>query len=188
MMRAHGLHVIDADQIARNMLNPGTSAYEEVVRAFGEGILSAGTGSPIDRKKLAALAFQKDKPRVAELNAIMHPAIIAEQEHWFNEMQAADPHGIAVVEAALILEAEADNQFDRIVLVVAPEEERVKRFIARLGDASQGNEHEALRRIAAQMPDSEKQKRAHFVIQNHGSLAELETQVDAVVRSLRSSV
>ena len=107
MFASLGAHLIEADRIAHELMQPGEPVYQEVVRRFGSGILSPdGT---VNRPKLAEAAFgnpsQSMPSRVKELNQIVHPAVIMKQDHWMEEIGRADPHAIAMVEAALIIEA-----------------------------------------------------------------------------------
>src|ERR1700685_1680281 len=112
MLVNRGARYLSADELAHQLYAPGAVAYEAVVRSFGRDILEAdGT---IDRKKLADLAFPN---RIAQLNAIVHPAVIAAQRSWMNDATRADPNGIAVVEAALLLEGVAQDGFDKIIVV-----------------------------------------------------------------------
>ncbi|MEO8724512.1 MAG: dephospho-CoA kinase [Acidobacteriaceae bacterium] len=185
----HGMHVLSADMLAHELMMPGGVVYEEVVRVFGRDILAGGEGSAFDRAKLAAKAFDAHVPRIAELNAIVHPAVLREQERWMEEIADADPQGIAVVEAALLYEAGAESQFDKTVVVVAPEELRIERYAARVtgdhGEELQAARADAARRIAVQMPDAEKRRRADLVIENSGSLAELAAAAEKVTLELR---
>ena len=99
MMAQRGAHVVLADEIAHQLMRPGEPVYYEVVRHFGPDVVGIDGG--IDRKKLAEAAFGSG--RIQELNQIVHPAVIARQDAWMNEIAAQDPNGIAVVEAALML-------------------------------------------------------------------------------------
>lgn len=195
--RERGLHVLFADALAHELMQPERPVYHEVIRVFGSDILSAGKGSPIDRAKLAKKAFAAGASRIAELNAIVHPAVIRAQEEWMAEVAVRDPHGIAVVEAALLYEAHAEEQFDKMVVVVAPKELRIARYAERVISGVEGPERErrlrdaqadAARRIAAQISDEVKRDKADFVIDNGGSLAELAAQTDQVITGLRSLV
>jgi dephospho-CoA kinase len=193
--RERGLHVLFADVLAHELMQPERPVYHEVVQAFGAEVLSAGEGSPIDRAKLAKKAFAAGASRITELNSIVHPAVIRAQEEWMAEVAVRDPHGIAVVEAALLYEAHAEEQFDKMVVVVAPKDLRIARYIERVVSGAEGSERErrlrdahtdAERRIAAQIPDEVKRAKADFVIENAGSLAELKAQTEQVITALRS--
>jgi dephospho-CoA kinase len=186
MFTGRGAHVIHADRIAHDLMRPGQPVYEEVARHFGPNILAAdGT---IDRPKLAAAAFTPDGAghnRVEELNRIVHPAVIRYQDEWAESLRNSDPDGIAIIEAALIFEAGADLRFDQIVVVVCRPEQKAERFAARSGLNLEAARTEVERRSAAQWPDNAKAKAADFVIDNSGSLADTENQVETIFRELK---
>ena len=187
MFAALGAHVVQADLIAHQLLQPGEAVYEEVVRHFGSGILNADR--TVNRAKLAEAAFGSPNgnapSRVEELNRIVHPAVIKRQEEWMEAESKKDPHGIAMVEAALILEAGAGKRFDRLVVVTCRPEQRARRWARRLGVDETTARQEVKRRMAAQLPDEEKVKAADFVIDNSGSLDETQRQVATVYSKLR---
>jgi dephospho-CoA kinase len=184
MFAALGVHVIQADEIAHQLMQPGQAVYQEVVSRFGSGILYP-EGS-VNRARLAELAFgASDKPsRVQELNQIVHPAVILRQEEWMAEVGRRDPHAIALVEAALILEAGMAKGFDRLVVVTCQPEQRIERWAQRLKVDQETARREVTRRMAAQMPDEEKIKAADYVIDNSGSLDETERQVKTIYAEL----
>ncbi len=179
-----GAHLILADAIAHWLMEPGRPVYEEVVRRFGREIVNAD-GS-INRPRLAEAAFGGAAPRVKELNAIVHPAVIAHENQWMEEIGQRDPNAIAIVEAALILESGAGGRFDRLVVVTCHPEQRVVRLARRLGISEDAARAEVTRRMAAQMPDEEKIKDADCAIDNSGSLEATERQVRQVFAALRS--
>lgn len=185
-----GAHVIQSDAIAHWLMEPGRPVYEEVVRRFGRGILNAdGT---VDRPKLAEAAFgnaagggdASASPRVKELNAIVHPAVIAQENEWMEDIGARDPEAIAIVEAALILESGTAARFDSLVVVTCQPQQRIERLAKRLGISQEAARAEVTRRMAAQMPDEEKIKAADFVIDNSGPLDSTEAQVRRVFAAL----
>lgn len=185
-----GAHVILADDIAHQLMQPGQAVYAEVVREFGRGILNPdGT---ISRPKLAELAFGMPGSgaplRVKELNAIVHPAVIAHENAWMEEIARRDPHAIAIVEAALILEAGTANRFDKLVVVTCQPEQRAQRFAGRRQISEADARAEVTRRMAAQIPDDEKVKAADFVIDNSGSLDATEQQVRRVYAALKDEL
>jgi dephospho-CoA kinase len=184
MFAALGVHVIQADEIAHQLMQPGQAVYQEVVSRFGSGILYP-EGS-VNRARLAELVFgASDKPsRVQELNQIVHPAVILRQEEWMAEVGRRDPHAIALVEAALILEAGMAKGFDRLVVVTCQPEQRIERWAQRLKVDQETARREVTRRMAAQMPDEEKIKAADYVIDNSGSLDETERQVKTMYAEL----
>jgi dephospho-CoA kinase len=179
MFVAQGAHLIQADQISHQLMQPGQAVYEEVVRHFGTAILNPD-GS-VNRPRLAEAAFGKHRAdgtsRVAELNRIVHPAVIRRQEEWMAEIGRRDAQAIAIVEAALIVEAGAKDRFDRLIVVTCNDEQRVQRFAQRLNMDMESAREEVNRRMAAQLPDKEKIRVADYVIDNSGSLDATEGQV-----------
>ena len=187
MFVALGAHLIQADAIAHELMQPGEDVYREVVRHFGEGILNPdGT---VNRARLAEAAFGApggNKPsRIQELNQIVHPAVIQKQEEWMAEVARKDSGAIAMVEAALILEAGSANRFDRLVVVTCRPEQRIQRWAARLGVDEETARREVARRMAAQFPDEDKIKAADYVIDNSGSLDETQRRVGQVYGELK---
>jgi dephospho-CoA kinase len=187
MLAARGAHVIQADRIAHELMQPGEPVYAEVVRHFGRQILEAD--GRINRKKLAEAAFGAGQAaassRIAELNRIVHPAVIAHQEKWMEETGHRHPNAIAVVEAALVVEAGVANHFDKLIVVTCPPEIRLRRLAARLAIDLASAQREMNRRMAAQLPDEQKAKAGDYIIDNSGSLADTEAQVDKIFKELQ---
>lgn len=177
--RDRGVPVVDADQVARDVVAPGTDGLAAVVDAFGESVL-ASDGS-LDRKRLAAVAFGDDAAR-RRLNAILHPRIAARTAQLGAEL-AASGAPLACYEAALLVENGVADAFRPLVLVAAPEREQIIRAMAR--DAM--TEDEARARIRAQMPIDAKRKVADHVIENDGDRAHLERQADEVLAAIRAA-
>jgi len=182
MLAARGAHFLQADTLAHQLYLPGTPVYEALVRAFGEDIVRSD--GFIDRAALANKAFPD---RVGELNAIVHPAVIAAQNAWLAEEEKADPHGIAVVEAALLIEAGANKDFDKVIVVTCPLERKVENYAHRAGISLDAARVEVGRRGAAQFSDEEKARHVDYVIDNSGSLEETEQQVERVWGELQRS-
>jgi dephospho-CoA kinase len=185
-----GAELIEADRIAHELMQPGQAVYAEVVRKFGLEILDpSGT---VNRARLAEAAFgragSKTKSRIQELNRIVHPAVLARQEQWMDEVGARDPGAIAIVEAALILEAGAQKQFQRLIVVTCRDEQRVARFAARLKIDAESARQDVSRRMAAQWPDEKKIAAADYVIDNSGSLDSTAEQVRTVYLKLKDEV
>jgi dephospho-CoA kinase len=180
-----GAQLIQSDAVAHAMMQPGQPVYAEVVRHFGREILNPdGT---INRPRLAEAAFSKPggpPPRVKELNEIVHPAVIAHENEWMEALRQRDPTAIAIVEAALILEANAAGRFDRLIVVTCHPEQRIRRYARRLGISEEAARTEVTRRMAAQIPDEEKIKAADFIIDNSGPLEATEQQVQRVFAAL----
>jgi dephospho-CoA kinase len=197
LLREQGFVVLEADAIARELMEPGQSVYRGIVEHFGPAVLR-GDGT-LDRARLAELVFHQG--RLAELNAIVHPPTIAEQERRMAEIFAKDPGAIVFVESALIFEAEAwgtvlewRSRFDRVVLVTAPDDLKIRRFLARVlpPDASAEEraraESDARARLAAQLPDSAKVSRCDAAIDNSGTLDATRAQVERLAATLRGEV
>jgi dephospho-CoA kinase len=180
MFARRGAHVIQADQIAHQLMQPGQPVYKSVVAHFGRDILLPD--GHIDRQKLAQIALPD---RIAELNKIVHPAVIKTQEDWMDGLAHKDAKGIAMVEAALILEAGIAKRFDKLVVVTCGLAQKIQRFAARHNVDLQTAQYEINRRMAAQLPDEVKIKAADFIIHNCGELAETERQVESVFTELR---
>lgn len=192
IFRSLGAHVISADAIGRELMSPGQDVYSLIVRHFGPSIVRPD--STLNRRLLADLAFRHN--RLAELNRIVHPAVIAAQQQWAQDLFARDPCAVAIVESALIFEADRQGsapgwrqRFDRIILVTAPVETRVARYLDRISQVPDAPpraelEADAHRRIAAQIPDSEKIPFADYVITNGGPIASTRTQVERIYAEL----
>jgi dephospho-CoA kinase len=185
MLVALGARLIQADHIAHELMQPGQPVYAEVLRHFGPAILNPdGT---VNRPKLAEAAFRPapdGATRVAELNAIVHPAVIRRENEWMEAEGRRDPRVIAVVEAALILEAGTAARLDRLIVVTCAEQQRVQRYAQRLKIDLESARREVERRLAAQWPDSVKVKEADYVIDNSGPLDATEAQVRRVYSAL----
>ncbi len=188
MFVALGALLIQADTIAHQLMQPGQAVYQEVVRHFGEGILNPDRS--VNRARLAEAAFGAPGKlsRVQELNQIVHPAVIRKQDEWMAEVGQRDSRAIAMVEAALILEAGVAKRFDRLVVVTCRPEQRIHRWGARVGVDEETARHEVTRRMAAQLPDEEKVKAADYVIDNSGSLDDARERVREVYGELKRTV
>jgi dephospho-CoA kinase len=185
MFAALGAHVVQADEIAHQLMEPGEAVYLEVIEHFGSGILNPD-GS-VNRGRLAELAFgAAGKPsRVQELNQIVHPTVIRRQEEWMAEVGRRDPHAIAMVEAALILEAGMAKGFDRLIVVTCRPKQRIERWARRLNVDQETARREVARRMAAQLSAEEKIKAADYVVDNSGSLDETTGQVKVIYSELK---
>ena len=190
MFAARGAKTLQSDAIGRELMTRGQDVYRAIVHRFGQGVvLVDGT---LDRGALARLAFEQG--RVEELNAIVHPAVIARQEELVRGM-AED--AVVVVESALIFETRYGGtqgwreRFDRLVLVTAPESLKIMRFLERseaTDETRQALEAEAHRRLAVQITDAEKAPMCDFVLVNDGDVAGLEANVEQVWHVLEGRV
>lgn len=190
MFVALGAHLLQADTVAHQLMQPGEAVYEEVVRHFGTAILDPD--GRVNRPRLAEAAFcpsganPASRPsRIQELNQIVHPAVVKRQEEWMDEIGRRYPRSVAMVEAALILEAGAAHQFARLVVVTCQPEQRVERWAQRVKVDLETARQEVMRRMAAQLPDEQKIKAADFVIDNSRSLDQTSKQVQAAFAELK---
>jgi dephospho-CoA kinase len=190
MLRELGAEVIESDELGRAIMEPGQAAFDQIVRVFGEGVVNPD--GRLNRARLADLAFKGG--RVKELNAIVHPAVIEAQRAWMEQLFARDPGAVAVIVSALIFEVERDalaagetdtvhaelrKRIDRIVVVTAPDDEKIARFVARVGEVDHEKaEADARSRLTHQIPDKEKAARADYVLENTGDMKDLRSQVE----------
>jgi dephospho-CoA kinase len=161
--------VIDADQLAREVVAPGSEGLAAITRRFGDGILDAGGG--LDRKKLAAIVFSDEDAR-RDLERITHPRIAAASQRCIAELAAAGAE-VAIYEAALIVENNLHRDLAALIVVAVDEESQIARLMARDGI----DEEAARARVAAQLPLADKVAVADYVIDNSGDLAATERQV-----------
>jgi dephospho-CoA kinase len=176
-----GAHTLRADVVAHRLMAPGQPMFERIVAAFGPEVLALdGT---ISRPKLAAAAFPD---RIAELNALVHPAVLAFEDDWMREMARTDPGGVAICEAALLIEAGGLPRYDKLIVVTCAPEQRIARFAERTGMSPEAARVEVLRRMDAQMPEEEKVKLADFVIDNSTRKEDAEQRVQQVWQELTS--
>jgi dephospho-CoA kinase len=173
-----GAHIIDADQIAREMVQPHTPAWEEMRRVFGEEIF--GRDGFIDRKKLARQVFTDPEWR-DRLNRILHPRIKEEIDRRISGIAQTDPDAIVVIDAPLLIETGAYRQMDALIVVAAAEKQQIERLKERSG----ASEEEARRIIASQLSLKEKLKVADIVIRNEGSIKETKRRTKEVYRELK---
>lgn len=173
-----GCHMIDADQVARNVVEPGTAGLRAVVEAFGAEVLNEdGT---LDRSRLGAIVFGDAEKRV-QLNAILHPLIISSQDEQVRCIEAQDPLGIVVVDAALMIESGSYRRFDKLVVVHCRPDVQLERLVKR----DKLSHEEAARRIAAQMPQEEKMRYADYLIDTSDGFEPSRRKAEEVVSELR---
>lgn len=172
---------IQADELGHRVIQPGGAAYNAVVAEFGRGILGKD-GAP-DRQRLAALVFESPE-RLARLNKLVHPPVLELEEKLMADFAAREPHGIAVVEAAILLETGSYRRFDRIVVTWCEEQQQIERAMKRAGATRQ----QVLARLRRQLPLSEKLKLADYVIDTSGAKQETVKQVQKLYDSLQSIV
>lgn len=177
MLRELGFHVIDADALGHEVMEPGTRAFGEIKREFGDGVI--GADRRIDRGKLGAVVFA-DRGKLEHLNAIVHPRVEEEMVRKFSEWEKSGVKDAAFVEAALLVEAGYQKNLDGLVVAWSKPEQQMERLLAR------GlSEEQARRRIAAQMPVEEKLNHAMEKIDCSGTMEETRRQVEKLAARLR---
>ncbi len=172
-----GAVCFDADAIARSVVEPGRPALAAVVRAFGPSVL-AGDGT-LDRAALGEIVFASPERR-RELEAILHPPIIAEQDRLIADVRATSPDAIVIVDAALMIESGGYKRFDALVVVHCDPEVQRERLMARNGISAE----EADLRISAQMPQSEKLTYATLTIDTSGTFDDTRRRTEEAWREL----
>ena len=195
-----GAYVLQADEIARDLMQPGEAVYNSIVQHFGQGVVLPD--GQLDRAELARIAFAEG--RAEELNAIVHPATIAEQAAITDEIAEEDPVAVVIVESALIFETKHGlpqsgettqpwrTRFDCIILVTAEDNTKIERYLERIAEGKPLSDErkaeltaEARRRLSQQMTDEQKAELSDFILTNDGPLSELEEQVEELWPVLR---
>jgi dephospho-CoA kinase len=174
-----GCLLIRADDLGREVQAPGGEAYDDIVREFGREILTEN-GS-IDRRRLAATVFH-DPERLKKLNALVHPHVASRRHKLEEEFARSQPRGIAVTEAAILIETGSYREFDRLIVAACPPDLQVARAMERDGLTRE----EVLDRMSRQMPLDEKVKYADYVVDTSGLKEETVAKTRAVHASLRS--
>lgn len=178
LLAEKGAIQINADEIGHQLLKSDSPVIDELVEAFGAEILDEL--GDVSRKKLAAIVFN-DKSAREQLNAILHPLIIQRSRSRANQLVQDDPTCVVLLDAPLLIEAGAYDSVDLIVVISASNKTQLQRIIERSQEQNRPlTENEAQARIDSQMPLSEKVKYADVVIENEGSLEELQKQVNTL--------
>jgi len=180
VFRELGVPVLDADQVARDVVARGTVGLERVVEEFGDSVLMPN-GS-LDRPKLGSIVFADEEKRL-KLNSIVHPLVFKAQDEWLKQQELAAPDGIAIVDAALMIEAGGYRRFDKLIVVWCERDLQLQRLIRRDGLSRD----EAERRIASQMPQDEKKSYADHLIDTSEGFDATRRQVADVYAELSKS-
>jgi dephospho-CoA kinase len=165
-----GCHVIEADDVGREVMEPGGEAYDAVIAAFGT----------VDRPRLAELVFSAPE-QLEKLNAIVHPAVRARASRQFQEFGARDPHGVVVYVAAILIEAGAYREVDKMIVVSCAREQQIERAMHRPG----ATESSVLARLERQMPLEKKKQFADYIIDTSGEREDTLRQTEIVYEDLR---
>lgn len=172
-----GAHIIDADRLSRELVQPGRPALKEIVDAFGVFILDE-TGN-LDRGKLAEIIFQNPQKK-SILEVILHPKIIAKEMEKYSNISAEDPSAIVIIDAALLIESGNYKNVDKVIVVNSSEEHQVQRILNR----NSLNPDQAAARIKNQMSLKEKIKYADFILDNNSQPQDLRRNVQKVYTKL----
>jgi dephospho-CoA kinase len=173
-----GCHLIFADQLGHVTLQPDGAAYTQTIELFGPEILLPD--STIDRKKLASIVFRAPE-QLAKLNAIVHPAVFQLEEQMLADFATRDPHGIAILEAAILIETGRYAHFDKLILTACDQETQIARGMKRDGIAREA----VLARLSKQLSLEEKKRYADFVIDTGGTKEETVKQVETLFNALK---
>lgn len=174
-----GGHVIDADKISRQLVEPGLPALNEIVEQFGESVLTPDRA--LDREKLAAIVFD-DAARKKTLEKILHPRVFQAEQEMYSSLREKDPRALVVIDAALLIESGNYKNVDKVVLVACDEETQIRRVLER-GSLSR---EEIKKRLRSQMSLQEKRKYADYVIDNNSSLDNLNRAVESLFNELKT--
>ena len=172
-----GCHIIEADDVGHEVLNPGGEAYDAVIDEFGDEILDER--GMIDRARLGGLVFG-DPAKLEKLNAIEHPAVRARASRQFREIGVRDPHGVVVYVAAILIESGAYKEVDKMIVVSCGREKQIERAMHR-PDASEAS---VLARLERQMPLEKKKEFADYIIDTSGAKEDTVRQTEIVYRDL----
>ena len=172
-----GAKVLDADEVAREVVLPGRSAWTKLKHVFGSEFFSPD--GYLDRRRMRKLIFS-DPVKRRQINTIVHPEVVREINRRYEKMSAMEPGGIFIVDIPLLLEVGAADRFDLVLVVYVDEEVQLERLVQRDG-LSRDEANQALR---AQIPLRQKAEKADFVIDNNGSLQQTEAQVEELWRKM----
>jgi dephospho-CoA kinase len=180
ILQQEGAYLIDSDLIARELVQPQTPTWSELIRVFGREILEKDES--INRKALADRVFSNPQKR-GQLEKILHPQISREIDRRIEEIRKKDPEAVVVVDAALLVETGAHRRMDKLIVVTATEAQQVERLGRRAGAAPQ----EAREILSAQMPLAEKLKVADSIIRNEGALEETIRRAKEIFQDLKTN-
>ena len=180
VFRELGCAVLDADRVARDVVEPGTLGLKRVVEQFGESVLQPD--GRLDRPKLGLIVFADEEKRLL-LNSIIHPLVFESQNAWLKDVELSDPNGIAIVDAALMIESGGYKRFDKLIVVWCEPELQLQRLMARDGISKEVAEA----RIAAQMPQDEKKRYADFLVDTSNDYENTRRQTTEIFHQLKLS-
>jgi dephospho-CoA kinase len=179
VLRELGCAVLDADQTARDVVKAGTKGLQLITEHFGKDILLPENGE-LDRARLGSIVFADERQRQV-LNSIVHPLVFEAQDRWLLERENENPNGIAVIDAALMIESGGFRRFDKLIVVWCEPEIQIRRLMAR----NNLSREEAVRRIQAQMTQAEKKSFADFLIDTSAGFEDARRQTAGVFEQLK---
>jgi dephospho-CoA kinase len=174
-----GCHIIDADQIAREVVAPGSAGLTSVAEVFGDSVLQSD--GALDRAKLGSIVFADEQKRT-QLNSILHPLIIAAQDDRIRQIESRDPNGIVVIDAALMIESGGYRRLDKLIVVHCRPDIQLDRLMSRDGLSRAAAEQ----RIASQMPQDEKKNYADYLIDTSEGFEDTRRQITDIFETLKS--
>ena len=181
VFRELGGRVLDADKTAREVVEPGTVGLHRIVSEFGSDVLT--DDGRLDRAKLGSVVFADAEKRNL-LNSIVHPLVIEVQDAWLKEAEKADPGGVAIIDAALMIESGGYRRFDKLIVVWCAPEIQLRRLMLR----DNLSEAEAEKRVAAQMPQEEKKRFADYLIDSSAGFDDVRGQIAGIHNKLGLSI
>jgi dephospho-CoA kinase len=176
LFQKYGVPVIDADQIAKDVVEIGKPTLALIVEHFGQGVLTSD--GVLNRKKLGEIVFG-DPTKRKELDAIIHPVILSEIERRVEELESSSPDGLIIIDIPLLYETLRQDHFNEVILVYVPEDVQLARLMLRDGSTKD----QALARMKAQMSIEDKRVLADYIIDNRGASLETERQVDLFLQT-----
>ncbi|MEZ5345162.1 MAG: dephospho-CoA kinase [Pyrinomonadaceae bacterium] len=168
-----GCFILDADKTAREVVEPGSEGLRRIVLNFGEAVLTEY--GELDRKKLGSVVFG-DEPNRQLLNSLLHPLVIEEQDKWLKEKELTDPNGIAIIDAALMIESGSYKRLDKLIVVWCNADIQLQRLMLR----DSLSLRDAQKRISSQLSQEEKKKYADFLIDTSGGFEETRRQTTGI--------
>lgn len=178
MFRDLGAHVIDADKISRALMEPGKPAWQEIVDMLGKSVLR--DDQTLDRGKIADIVFN-DAKKKEELEAILHPRVMEEEQRLFDDIRNGDPSALVIIDAALLIESGNHRKVQKVIVIASDEETRIQRIMAK----KTFTREDAERRLRQQMPLKDKIKYADYVLHNDSGFPELKEKVEALFHQLK---
>jgi dephospho-CoA kinase len=179
VFRELAVPVLDADVTAREVVAPGTPGLEAIRKEFGDSVITEN--GELDRARLGEIIFS-DEAKREKLNAIVHPLVIDAQDRWLNERELENPDGIAIIDAALMIESGGYSRFDKIIVVWCRDEIQLERLMKR----NNLSREDAIRRISAQMPQEEKKSFGDFLIDTSEGYEVTRKRVEKIFSALKA--